>query len=316
MEHHKVFYNFKCYNGKCDPLFVVNFLGAFTRKEYLPHFSVDRLVPFDSKEKIVHTEYPEYSKEYFIWIITLESIIEAKGGFTMFKLGAGYGAKLIDACIAVRRYHGKHFPCNLVGVEAEPTHFKWMQQNCIDNNIDPASQRLINAAISEEDGSIYFTIDFPSYYGQNLVRRASNFHDIIKRILLFLIPFLRTRKILVTDYWTGKNATGVLTEKKVKAVSLSTLLSSFDRVDLICSDIQGAENIVFKSAKKEIHTKVKKIYIGTHSSQIEDELRALFNNLGWKCLYDYPGGRKCATPYGVINFQDGVQVWLNQEMKL
>ena len=319
MNHHEVFLSFKCYSGKCNSGFVINFLGAVTRREYLYCFSADKSIPLSSKEEVMYTEYPAYSEGYFEWISILQSVIQAKNKFTMFELGAGFGPHLVNACIAAPCYHGKHFPYNLVGVEAEPTHFEWMKQNFIDNNIDPTKHQLINAAVFEKDGSIYFQVGFPTYYGNQIIYRALNFRNFIKEALFFFMPHRRnrivSREITVTDYLTGKKETGIIRNEKVKVLSLSTLLRPFDYVDLIHADIQGAEARVFKSAQRDIHKKVKRIHIGTHGSQIEDELRTLFNNLGWKCLYDYPNGQKCDTPYGTINFQDGVQVWFNQELR-
>lgn len=205
----------------------------------------------------------------------------------------------------------------MVGVEAEPTHFEWLKQNFIDNNIDPTRYRIINVAVFEKDGNMYFQVGFPSYYGNKLIYRELNFRNFIKEALFFFMPRRNrtvSRGITVTDDSTGKQATGIIRNEKVKVVSLNTLLHPFDYVDLIAADIQGAEYKVFKSAKKDINKKVKRIHIGTHSIQNEVDLRGLFKNLGWKCLYDYPGGGKCSTPYGTINFQDGVQVWLNQEI--
>jgi len=84
LSHHEVFYKFKRYCGKCNPSFVINFLGAVTRREYLHYFSADKSIPPNSKEEVIYTEYPAYSEGYFEWISVLQSIIQAKDKFTMF----------------------------------------------------------------------------------------------------------------------------------------------------------------------------------------------------------------------------------------
>ncbi|MDD2752682.1 MAG: hypothetical protein PHN59_06080, partial [Candidatus Omnitrophica bacterium] len=122
------------------------------------------------------------------------------------------------------------------------------------------------------------------------------------------------RKVIMTDSKSGKQAVGFIEEKRVKTISLKTLLAPYDCVDLIHADIQGAEGKVFSPAGNDIHRKVKRVHIGTHGPSLEKNLRDLFNSLRWKCLYDYPAKQQSLTPYGSIYFNDGVQVWLNQEL--
>lgn len=102
--------------------------------------------------------------------------------------------------------------------------------------------------------------------------------------------------------------------KKVKAVNLSELLGTLDRVDLIDLDVQGAELIVLKAAAEQLDRKVKRVHIGTHSTEIEAGLRRLFDDLGWKSVHDYPLGSESVTPWGTIKFQDGVQSWINSKL--
>jgi len=247
LKHHEVFSYFKCYDGKCGSAFVVNFLGAITRRKFLFHFNADRSVSPDFGEEIVHTQYPELSEDYFNWIPILESVVEAQSKFTMVELGAGYGPKLVNACVAARCYHGNNFPCDLVGVEAEPTHFKWMKQNFVDNNIKP-SRYLINCAVFDKKGSVNFQVGFPSYYGQCINEIDRSFRDRLKEAAFSFIPQLNNREITITDYWTGKSAVGTIREKYVPTVALSEILNPFGYIDLIDSDIQGMEARVFRSA--------------------------------------------------------------------
>jgi len=317
MQHHEVFANFKQVRVEPGAEFCTNFLGAIVKKEYLDYFYAEKLTSADRQQKNDCGGYPDFSEGYFEWISVLESVVQAKGRFTMFELGAGFGFHLVNACLAVRSFHGDDFPCYLTGVEAEETHFAWLKQNFIDNHIDPEKHRLINAAVYDKDGSIFFQTGFPANYGSAVINKSAHLCHLAEGIFLFVLGKNRhpgKRELTLTDPKSGRQAQGFIEEKKIKTISLKALLAPCGCVDLIHADIQGAENKVFSSVKNEINHKVKRVHIGTHSPEIEEGLRALFNNLGWKCLYDYPGKRTNDTPYGAIYFDDGVQAWFNQRL--
>src|SRR6185369_6694892 len=97
----------------------------------------------------------------------------------------------------------------------------------------------------------------------------------------------------------------------VPCISLQTILSSCEIVDLIDMDVQGAEYQVVAVSIKEISAKVKRIHIGTHEKTIEDNLRLLFKSMGWVNIYDYSVGSSTQTKFGPVTFGDGVQSWRN-----
>ena len=94
----------------------------------------------------------------------------------------------------------------------------------------------------------------------------------------------------------------------------NSILASLDRVDLIDCDIQGAELDVVRAAAEAVNSKVSRFHIGTHSAEIEAGLRQFFHGLGWRKLNDYGMGKQNETPFGMINFVDGVQSWLNPRL--
>ena len=58
----------------------------------------------------------------------------------------------------------------LVGVEAEPTHFEWMNEHFADNGLDARRHRLIQAAVAANDGVANFAIGHAeAWYGQAIV---------------------------------------------------------------------------------------------------------------------------------------------------
>jgi len=308
--HHNVFDEFGCQEGERTPEFPdVDFLGVRTRGYYPDG-------PCCSQGKRIVKDYPPFNEEYFEWIDLLESVKEARDKFVMIELGAGYGTWLVRAALAVQRYH-RVLPFLLVGVEGEPTHFKWMRQHFHDNGLDPEEHRLFNAAVSDQDGKVLFTVGTPGLWrGQYIVNQFPKRFpkDFYRWLHVKLLGTWRIHKV-ERDYWTGKPYTIRAQAREIPAISLNTILSSLQTVDLIDLDVQGVEVQVIKAAREQLQAKVKRVHIGTHGRDIERRLRRLFGNLGWKKINDYPFKSDSPTPHGVIRFDDGVQSWLNPKKR-
>jgi hypothetical protein len=79
-------------------------------------------------------------------------------------------------------------------------------------------------------------------------------------------------------------------------------------------DIQGSEHDVLAGAIGAINEKVKRLHIGTHSPAIEASLHVLLGENGWTCLRNYPGQGRHATEFGEMDFEDGIQTWINPRL--
>jgi hypothetical protein len=101
---------------------------------------------------------------------------------------------------------------------------------------------------------------------------------------------------------------------KTRSYILTDILPATDRIDLIDMDVQGEELRVISPAIEALDQKVARLHIGTHSPEIEQGLRELLHRHGWKCAADYAGGRTNDTPWGPIEFVDGVQSWINPRL--
>jgi FkbM family methyltransferase len=165
-------------------------------------------------------------------------------------------------------------PYTLIAVEAEPTHFEWMCQNLQDNGVKPEDCRLIHAAVTGKDGKIGFQVGDP-----------------------------------VSNY--GQSIGG---STEVNAISLPTLLQSLELVDLIDMDVQGAELEIIEAATEVLNEKVKRIHVETHSNPLHSDILTLFRVLGWEPHSLYAGCTADTTPWGRINFQGGIQSWLNPRL--
>jgi FkbM family methyltransferase len=239
-----------------------NWVGVLTRREF-----------FDEDLRFVTVSPPPPDAEIFEWIDLLEAVTQARGRFTMLELGAGYGRWIVNAAAALRAYSGLDH--SLTAVEAEPTHFRWLELHCADNEVDAT---LIHAAVAASPGTVEFGVGDPaSWYGQ----------------------------AIADGTWSPERV------ETVGALTLSELLEPLDRVDLIHCDIQGTEADVFEEAAQAVDAKVKRVHVGTHRAEGEQRLREVFSSLGWEKLNDFGSGGSADTPWGAMSFQDGVQTWLN-----
>jgi FkbM family methyltransferase len=255
-EHHPVFAEFQ---RAADP--VTNWLGVTTRRDF-----------FTEELEFVRVARPSIDTEYFEWIDLLEAVTAATDRFTMLELGAGYGRWIVNAAAAVRAYSG--IPATLVAVEAEPTHFEWLEQHCRDNDVEA---EVVQAAVAPVEGEVAFAVgNAAGWYGQ----------------------------AIADDTWSpGQTQT-------VPAVTLSSLLARHERIDLVHMDVQGVEADVLEEARGEL-SRVRRVHVGTHGRMQEKRIRTLFTGLGWRSQQDYPSAARSKTPWGKMEFQDGVQTWIN-----
>ena len=101
---------------------------------------------------------------------------------------------------------------------------------------------------------------------------------------------------------------------KVPSFLIADILPDTNRIDLIDLDVQGEEPNVIASSIDELDRRVVRLHIGTHSLEIEQSLRDLLHQHGWRCTADCAGGQTNQTPWGPIEFVDGVQSWLNPRL--
>ena len=266
MADHEVFARFER-----EARFIPNWVGALTQREFFSP-ALEGATDFPRLRPP-----PNDDQTYFEWIDVLEAVTTARGRFTIYELGAGIGVWSVNAVLALRAYSG--LPYRVVAVEAEPTHFLWMQEHFRANGLNSRWCRRIHAAVWDTDGEAEFYAGRPAdWYGQTLVDVAGPGlnHDVVN----------------------------------VKTVTLNRLLRGTTCVDLLHLDIQGAELRVLAAAAASL-APVRRVHIATHSAEIESGLRKLFASLGWSCVNDYGLQTESRTPWGRIRFQDGIQTWDN-----
>ena len=296
VQHHPAITAHDAVVGPCSSGFDCDFLGVKTRRSFVSAMAghVPDVAP--------SVTYPSFDEEYFEWIDILEAVEQADETFVMIELGAGYGRWSARAGAAVRRKPNCRFHC--VAVEAEPAHFRWIHDHFRDNDIDPDDHELIWAAVGAQPGFVPFWVGAADgWYGQSIaVNQVPPLPDAATRRRLRARSALGRPPVISSDersvIWTP-------------CVTLADILAPYPRVDLIDLDVQGAEFDVLASTIDLVDQRVRRLHIGTHSPQIEQQLRQLLSAHAWQNIHDYPGQSTAQTPYGAIQFDDGVQTWVN-----
>src|SRR6185295_18261902 len=79
----------------------------------------------------------------------------------------------LRAAAALRQL--RNLPFHLIAVEGEPSHYRWLQQHMLDNDIPPEACTLIHGVIGEHRQDVLFYVGGPSgvkptaWYGQSII---------------------------------------------------------------------------------------------------------------------------------------------------
>src|ERR1700687_678242 len=190
-------------------------------------------------------------EEIYEWIALAEAARAANEKFTMVELGAGFGRWIVAGSLLARQFH-PNIELKLIGVEADPIHFRWMREHFIDNGLDPDCHILVEAAIDVSSGIAQFcrSENAGMDYGQHIAQESDD--------------------------------TSRLPPTPVPAIGFSDLLRQHDYIDLIDVDIQGHERIIIPAGMEAMSKRVKRAYISIHEpKEIGEEVADSFSSRGW-----------------------------------
>jgi FkbM family methyltransferase len=296
IQHHPIFDSFQFEVRIQSPGWQINGLGVRSR-DYFADQS-------DWNVKFTPAAKPNFDESYFEWVDVLTAVRNAKNHFRMIEVGAGYGPWITIAGVALKQT--SNMPFQLIGIEAEPTRFKWMKEHLLDNNLPLNGHHFYCGLVNGDGKSAWFDIgDSNKSYGatvlggQNIPRL---FTHGLRGWMKFQLKRRKLRKI------------GAKRPEYLSSFRLSRILEHYPKVDLVDMDIQGSELEVIKDSIADLNKKVKSIHIGTHSNLIESELEKIFKSNGWENIWNFHHGTLEETPFGKIRFSDGVQTWVNPEI--
>lgn len=276
MKNHSIFEQFDRVQSTGTGNHVFDFLGAATNVSYKKGWEKHAV----KKDTKYTPNYPPVNEHYFDWIALLQCVQSATGTFRMAELGAGWAPWLVRGALAAKQ-NENITNVELVGVEADATHYAWVKEHFLDNKIDPSTYIALHGAVSDTETILKFPkLDNPDEdYGASL----------------------RSASTAIMDY------------VEVKGYTLESILGQFsDVVDFVHVDIQGAEYDVIPSSFDLLNKKVKAMMIGTHiSTEKHLALRDLFLSNGWNEGMVYSRNEKVQTEFGEVSFGDGFQFWRN-----
>ncbi len=267
MSHHPIFESFSRTETETSGLHVYDFLGGGTRVAYNRGWATHA----HPAGKTVTSNLPTTNEHYLDWIAVLTAVSKAQGTFRMAEFGAGWAPWLARGALAARQ---KGVACELLAVEADPTHFAWAREHFKDNGIDPDAHNLIEGAVSDKPETLRFPViaDPDVDYGASL-RVAATMADTIE----------------------------------VRGYTINELLDRFTGpIDFLHIDIQGAEYDAVPPVMERLSASVRAIMIGTHiNDEMHDGMAARFHDAGWKERLNLGRNRDNDTPWGEIRTNDG-----------
>jgi FkbM family methyltransferase len=225
---------------------------------------------------------PKLDEDYFDWILTLESVKRASGVYRMAELGAGWGVWASRA-IAAAAQRSTITDTQILAIEADRVHYGWLINHFKQNALMSASTHLIEGAVANSAEKVKFPVlDDPSAnYGASL----DSVYGDVKYV-------------------------------EVDAFTVEDVIDRFDGpLDFLHVDVQGAEYDTLPRAMPDLLNSVKIIKVGTHkSTALHKELATKFIETGWIERMNYPRGELSDTPFGKVQFGDGLLAYNNPNL--
>jgi hypothetical protein len=210
-------------------------------------------------------------------------------------------------------------PYKVVAVEPIPEQCEWVARHMLDNGINPDEQWIVPLAISDRNAPVLFPVGASGSGAQNCF--STNETEARKHYVEQLVSEGRTEAALqnlLLNNSTGITkdlGQGLLTEIQfVSAITLKDLLSPFDVVDFLESDIQQSEILVFPPFMDLLKRKVRRIHIGTHGKDVHWALHDLFKQDGWEMVFSYEPNAVHESALGQFKTNDGVLTVRNPKL--
>ena len=102
--------------------------------------------------------------------------------------------------------------------------------------------------------------------------------------------------------------------KLMSCVTLKDLISPFDVVDYLESDIQQSEIVVFPPFIDLLRRKVRRILIGTHGIDAHHSLHQLFADQGWEIVFSFEPNATHNSALGQFVTNDGILTVRNPDL--
>ena len=240
----------------------------------------------------------EHKKDYERWfeVDCLLSILQdvKKSTVTMIEIGAGWGEWCLATAGVIRHNliptKFKDYFC--IGIEAEPTHYKWMQDSFTSQNINGMA---LHGLLSDTNKPQRFNIGSPSsWYGQSAVFAGMNPLSWLYRL---------TKPSITVPSFTMDD---VIYKYLIRYANLS------DSSIIVNMDIQGMEEKVIRSSLKLIeHSSIDYFIIGTHSKRANIQILKMLEPY-YVSVIDLLPRSKTYFDGSIIECFDGLQIFVRK----
>jgi hypothetical protein len=314
LKYSKLFTEIVPWTGIVPSGFTVDFLGIRTRKKFLEPWGHDPLYVDGGYLEVPRPALSGKHKNCEFWFEAADWVLaarEARQRFVMITLGALYGYQAVGSHRAVQLLNA--MPCKLVAVEAIPENMERTRLHMQDNGIDPDDHWLLTTAIGANNEPIFFPVGSPGLGAQNCI--ATNEESARTDYFTSLVDQGRAEEALQNILL--HNTTGLEREiiagrghmaeiRPVSSITLSDVLSPFDRVDFLEADIQQSEIIVFPPFRSLLKRKVRRIHLGTHGRDVHQQLLDMFIEDGWDIVFAFEPDSVHETAIGSFSTNDGI----------
>jgi FkbM family methyltransferase len=279
MTHHPIFEKFDRVKSVGTGNHVFDFIGSTTnvdfRRGWRQHATRAGVE--------VMPALPPANEHYFDWVATLWAVDRCRGTLRMAELGAGWAPWLARAALAARQRPAIE-GIELIAVEADETHFAWVNEHLTANGVQGPGIHALRGAVAAQPGVVRFPrVDNPD-----------------------------------ENYGASIRAVGAQTDYvEVTAFSIDQILDRFSGpADLVHVDIQGAEYDVLPQSMPRLKQSVRSIMVGTHQSlEMHRGLAEQFKSEGWTEVLNFDRNALCETEFGSIQFGDGFLLFTNPSIQ-
>jgi len=318
-EYRDIFEGIRPFAGPVSRGYVVDFLGMRTDANFWT--TLYGVEPANVGDALVQTKVPTIT-DGEVWFEAVNWVVaarEATTHYVMITLGACYGAQAVGSYRALQAVNP--MPYKLVAVEPEPQNYERTARHMRDNGIDADEQWLLPFAISDRNEPVYFPVGSPGTGAQNCystnepaarefyvqqLSAAGNVETALRNLIL------HNTTGMTKDLVPGHNFPAEI--KLMSAITLKDVLSPFDVVDYLESDIQQSEILVFPPFMDLLRKKVRRIHIGTHGVDVHRTLHKLFEERGWTIVFSFDPNSEFKTELGNFSTNDGVLTVRNPDL--
>ncbi|WGM47623.1 hypothetical protein KOAAANKH_02503 [Brevundimonas sp. NIBR10] len=260
----------------------INFMGLRTR--------VDFFAGGDTHDGAIFNQVPDPDDGIYGGVGEYSAILSAveasKERFTIVELGAGWGPWISAAGVACRRWGIGDV--TLVAVEAVENKLGMIQDHLWSNGLGHHTIRVLHGAAWDQPE----TVQIPSW-------------------------------VAPVDYGAAAGQTGgdyrghETPMVDVPGLTLDMICEGLGIIDFMHWDVQGAEVRLVQSNLELLDSRVRRLFIGTHSRSIEGRIMDALYGLGWHLAWEQPCRLRydsCKPTLEGMTIKDGEQYWINPKL--